>query len=170
LEDFVTTDTMQRTESSGLSAVLRKILVTEDRLAPAIMRLTLAVVMFPHGAQKMLGWFGGDGFSAAMTGFTEGQGLPWLVAFLVIIAEFLGSIGLALGVATRACAAGIAAVMVGAVLTVHLQYGFFMNWGGQKAGEGFEFHLLAIGLAIALMVAGGGKASLDRAITRRMRE
>jgi putative oxidoreductase len=105
-----------------------------------------------------------------MTNFTEGQGLPWIVAFLVIIFEFFGAICLALGLATRLFAAGIASVMVGAIFTVHLEFGFFMNWGGQQAGEGFEFHLLAIGLAVALMVAGGGLASVDRAITRRMRE
>ncbi|QDG52312.1 DoxX family protein [Persicimonas caeni] len=163
----MTTDTLHRTDSRSSTSLWTKLFVTEDRWAPAILRLTLAVVMFPHGAQKLLGWFGGGGYSATMTNFTEGMGLPWIVAFLVIIIEFFGALALALGAATRLAAAGIGAVMIGAIVTVHAQHGFFMNWGGNQAGEGFEFHLLALGIVVALMVAGGGSGSIDRMLTTR---
>jgi len=129
-------------------------------------RLLLAVVMFPHGAQKALGWFGGYGWSGTM-GFLTGQvGLPAALAALVIGIEFLAPLFLVAGLATRAAALGIAAVMVGAVVTVHLPFGFFMNWSGAQGGEGFEYHLLALGLAVALLLEGAGRASLDRLLAR----
>jgi putative oxidoreductase len=123
------------------------------------------VVIFPHGAQKLLGWFGGYGFSGTMGYFTDQVGLPWIIAFLVVIIEFFGSLALIVGAATRLAALGIGAVMAGAVLTVHGKVGFFMNWSGNQSGEGFEFHLLAIGIALALILVGGGRASVDGAIS-----
>lgn len=140
----------------------KKLLRTNDDVGPAILRWTLAVVMFPHGAQKALGWFGGYGFAGTMGYLTESIGLPWILALLVIGAELLGPLGLALGLLSRPAAFGIAAVMVGAVVTTHLPHGFFMNWGGAQAGEGFEYHLLVLGIALVLMVRGGGSFSLDR--------
>lgn len=140
---------------------------TDDTLAPLILRLFLGAVFFPHGAQKILGWFGGNGFIGTMQYFTEVHGLPWLIALLVIVAEFFGALALLAGFLTRLAAFGIGAVMTGAIVTVHWQFGFFMNWSGQKAGEGFEFHLLAIGIALALMLTGGGTASVDRAVARK---
>lgn len=140
---------------------MRWLLATSPSLAGLVLRLGLAVVMFPHGAQKVLGWFGGQGFEAQMQAFTE-QGLPWIVALLVILAEFLGPIGLLVGFLTRIAALGIGAVMVGAIVTVHGEYGFFMNWFGEKAGEGFEYHILAIAIALALVIQGAGCWSLDR--------
>lgn len=138
-------------------------LIRTDRdVASLVLRLTLAAVIFPHGAQKLLGWFGGYGFSGTMGFFTEQVGLPGLLAFLVIFIEFFGALALAAGVLGRAAAAGVASVMVGAVLTTHLPNGFFMNWSGAQAGEGFEFHLLAIGIALAVMLKGSGAASVDR--------
>ncbi len=133
-------------------------------VVPVVLRLTLAVVMFPHGAQKTLGWFGGHGFKGTMQFFAK-SGIPAPLALLAIMAEFLGSIGLALGLLTRLAALGIAVVMLVATLTVHRQHGFFMNWFGNQQGEGFEYHLLALGLAIALIVSGGGAWSLDALIT-----
>ena len=118
--------------------------------------------MLPHGAQKALGMFGGGGFAATMKGMSQGMGIPSIIVLLVIASEFLGSMGLILGVATRFCAFGTFAVMMGAIFMVHLPNGFFMNWFGQKAGEGFEFHLLAIGMAVALIITGGGRWSVDR--------
>ena len=118
--------------------------------------------MLPHGAQKALGMFGGGGFAATMKGMSQGMGIPSIIVLLVIVSEFLGSMGLILGVATRFCAFGTFAVMMGAIFMVHLPNGFFMNWFGQKAGEGFEFHLLAIGMAVALIITGGGRWSVDR--------
>jgi putative oxidoreductase len=127
-------------------------------------RLALGIVIFPHGAQKVLGWFGGHGFAGTMTFFTGTMGLPYLVALLVVLAEFLGSLGLIAGALTRIAALGIGSVMLGAILMVHLPNGFFMNWGGTQAGEGFEYHLLAIGLVLILLLRGGGALSIDRII------
>lgn len=143
--------------------MLRKLFTTTHDVWPLILRLTLGLVMFPHGAQKLLGWFGGGGFSATMEGMT-GMGLPGGIVFLVIIAEFFGSLGLITGFLTRFSAFGIATVMLGAVATVHAKFGFFMNWSGQQQAEGFEYHLLVIGIAIVLMIRGGGLLSVDRAL------
>jgi putative oxidoreductase len=134
-------------------------------VVPVILRLTLAVVMFPHGAQKAFGWFGGHDFKGTMQYFVK-SGIPAPLAFLAIMAELLGPIGLALGLLTRLAALGIAAVMLVAILTVHRPHGFFMNWFGNQQGEGFEYHLLALGLAIALIISGGGAWSLDALIAR----
>ena len=142
--------------------MFKKFFYTEDTLAPLVIRVMLGVVMLPHGAQKLLGMFGGGGFTATMKGMSQGMGIPSVVVLLIIASEFLGSIGLILGVATRFCAFGTFSIMTGAIFMVHLPNGFFMNWFGNQAGEGFEYHLLAIGMAAALMIAGGGKWSVDR--------
>lgn len=139
---------------------------TEEDSSALVLRLMLAIVFFPHGAQKVLGWFGGHGLEGTLNYFTQSMGLPLAVAALVIAAEFLGSIGLFFGFLTRLAAFGIACVMLGAIFTVHLQHGFFMNWQGNQAGEGIEYHLLAIAIAVALMIKGGGRWSLDGAISR----
>jgi putative oxidoreductase len=144
--------------------MLRKLLATDNDLAPLVMRLILGIVFFPHGAQKALGLFGGHGLSATLDFFTQQMGLPLIAAVLVVAAEFLGSIGLVLGLFTRVAALGILAVMAGAVYLVHWQNGFFMNWMGSQQGEGIEYHLLAMALALALILRGGGLASVDRAI------
>jgi putative oxidoreductase len=130
------------------------------------MRLTLGLVMLPHGLQKVLGLFGGAGLQATMNVFTTKLGLPAPVAVLVILAESAGAIGLIVGFCTRLCALGIALVMGGAIFFVHGQNGFFMNWFGKQSGEGFEYHLLAIGLALALVIHGAGKWSFDQRIAR----
>jgi putative oxidoreductase len=142
------------------------LLRTNDDVVGLVLRLTLAVVMFPHGAQKALGWFGGHGFKGTMGYFTS-SGIPTVFGLLAIAAEFLGSLGVAVGLLTRVAALGIACVMVVAILKVHVPHGFFMNWYGKQQGEGFEFHLLVIGLAVALMIMGGGAWSLDRLIAAR---
>ena len=147
--------------------MLKKLLITGNDPALLVLRLILGGVFFMHGAQKVLGWFGGHGLSATLEAFTQGMGLPMAVALLVIAAEFLGPIGLVLGFLTRIAAAGIFAVMVGAIAMVHFKHGFFMNWFGKQAGEGYEYHLLAIAISLALVLGGGGMASLDRALSRR---
>lgn len=141
---------------------------TNDSFAQLIARLTLGIVMFPHGAQKALGWFGGFGFSGTMNFFTQQMHIPAPLAFLAIAAEFAGSIGLILGCLSRVAALGIGTNMVVAIATVHAPNGFFMNWYGTQKGEGFEYHLLAIGLALIVLFLGAGKASLDRLISRRL--
>ena len=146
--------------------MLRIIFGTQNDMAGLIMRLTLGGVMLPHGLQKVFGLFGGAGLQATMNAFTTKMGLPAPVAVLVILAESAGALGLIFGFCTRLCALGIALVMGGAVFFVHAQHGFFMNWFGRQSGEGFEYHLLAIGLALALVIHGAGKWSLDQRIAR----
>lgn len=141
---------------------------TADSWAGLLLRLTLGLVMFPHGAQKVLGWYGGYGFSGTLGFFTETMHLPWLVAFLVIIGEFFGSLGLLAGLLTRFSAASFIVIMLGAIAMVHLPHGFFMNWFGKQAGEGFEYHLLVIGLSLALLITGAGRWSADRIIAERI--
>jgi putative oxidoreductase len=145
---------------------LERLLATTGDVAPTIARLALGVVMFPHGAQKMLGWFGGYGYSGTMGYFTH-SGIPAVFAFLAIMAEFLGSIGLIIGALARVAAFGIAVNMVVAIVTVHASQGFFMNWFGNQKGEGFEYHLLAIALAAIVMVKGAGLKSVDRWLSAR---
>ena len=99
-----------------------------------------------------------------MANFTDRMHIPWFFALLAILAESLGSWGLIIGFLTRIAAFGVLCNMIVAILLVHLPNGFFMNWGGKQKGEGFEYHLLAIGICVALMIAGGGKGSVDRAI------
>jgi putative oxidoreductase len=141
---------------------------TNNSSAPLVARLTLGIVMFPHGAQKMLGWFGGYGFNGTMNSFTGTMHIPAALAFLAILAEFAGSLGLIIGLLSRAAAFGIATNMVVAIATVHGANGFFMNWFGNQKGEGFEYHLLAIGLALIVLFHGAGKASLDAMIQRKL--
>jgi putative oxidoreductase len=140
---------------------------TNNSFAPTLARLTLGIVMFPHGAQKVLGLFGGYGFSGTMKFFTEQMHIPALFAFLAIAAEFLGSLGLITGFLSRIAAFGIAVNMAVAVVMVHASNGFFINWFGNQKGEGFEYHILAIGLALIVMIYGAGKASLDGLIATR---
>lgn len=138
---------------------MRKLMLTDDDVSRFLVRLFLGIVFFPHGAQKLLGWFGGGGFSATMEGMT-GMGLPAVIVFLVIIIEFFGALGLIVGLLGRVAAFGVLCVMVGAIFTVHLKNGFFMS------NNGYEYHLLAIGMALAVIVGGSGAFSVDRAITK----
>jgi putative oxidoreductase len=143
--------------------MFRRFLRTDDDVSALVMRLTLGVVFFPHGAQKVLGWWGGPGASATIQGLAK-MGLPPVVTVLLMIAELGGSLLLILGFLTRLAALGIACVMTAAIFMVHSKMGFFMNWAGTQKGEGFEYHLLALGLAIALLIKGGGAFSVDRAL------
>lgn len=143
---------------------MRQLFATDEGWAGLILRWTAGLVMFPHGAQKLLGWFGGHGFEGTMGAFTQTLGLPWIVAFLVIIGESLGSLGLLAGLLTRVTAASFIVIMLGAIVMSHLPHGFFMNWFGQQQGEGYEYHLLVIGISLALIVTGAGRWSADRLI------
>lgn len=134
---------------------------TNDSFSYWIPRIMLGCVIFPHGAQKLLGLFGGFGFTDTMTYFTQTAGLPWVIAFLIIMGESFGSLGLIAGFCTRLSAFGLICIMVGAIIMVHSPNGFFMNWFGKQAGEGFEYHLLVIGTSIPLLISGGGKYSID---------
>ena len=143
---------------------IRSLLATDNALSPVALRTTLAIVMFPHGAQKTVGWFGGYGWSGSMD-FLISMGLPGFVAAGIILLEFLGPLLLLAGLGTRAVALGFIGIMIGAITTVHAEHGFFMNWFGAQQGEGFEYHLLVIGAALALLFTGGGRWSADRRIS-----
>ncbi len=147
--------------------MFRKLMHTEADPVATLLRLALGVVIFPHGAQKALGLFGGYGFTGTMGFFTGQLHIPALFAFLAIAAEFAGSLGLISGLLTRVAAFGIFCNMLVATVLVHWQVGFFMNWYGAQQGEGYEYHLLAMALAVAVMIRGGGSASVDRALSRR---
>ena len=139
---------------------------TNDSFAPTLARLTLGIVMFPHGAQKVLGLFGGYGFHGTMNFFTQQMHIPAVFAFLAIAAEFLGSLGLITGFLSRIAAFGIAVNMVVAIVMVHAANGFFMNWYGNQKGEGFEYHLLTFGVALIVMIYGAGKLSVDALLAK----
>jgi len=139
---------------------------TDSSVGPLIARLVLGFVMLPHGLQKTFGLFGGHGFSGTMQFFTGMMHIPAAFAFLAIAAEFAGALGLIAGLFSRVAALGIAIVMAVAIVTVHAANGFFMNWMGQQKGEGFEYHLLALGLAGVVIIQGAGKASLDGLIAQ----
>jgi putative oxidoreductase len=141
------------------------VLNTDNDFVTTILRLVLGVVMFAHGAQKMTGWFGGEGFTATMKFFTQQMGLPAPLAFLAIAAEFFGGLGLIVGFLGRIAALGILCNMVVAIAAVHRRFGLFMNWFGQKRGEGYEYHLLAIAIALAVLIDGSGAWSIDRLLT-----
>ncbi len=145
--------------------MLSSIFRTDNDASALIARLALGIVILPHGLQKLLGMFGGAGFTATVDYFVS-SGLPAFLAVLIIIGEAFGALGLILGFLSRLAALGIAIIMLGAILTVNIKFGFFMNWMGTQAGEGFEFHILAIGLALVVLLKGGGLWSVDAAITR----
>jgi putative oxidoreductase len=125
-------------------------------------RVTLGVVFFAHGAQKVLGWFGGAGLKGTLRTMHDHLHLPIPVAFLAVMSEFLGGAGLIVGLLSRVAAVGVCATMLSAIVMVHWRNGLFMNWFGDRKGHGIEYHLLAIALAIAIVVRGSGAASLDR--------
>lgn len=163
----MTSHSLTSQASSRPARLLALLLATDRALAPTLLRATLALVMFPHGAQKALGWFGGYGWSGTM-GFLTGQiGMPSPAAALVILLEFLGPLLLLTGLLTRAIGLGFIGIMLGAITTVHAEHGFFMNWYGAQKGEGFEFHLLVIGAAAALVLTGAGRWSIDGKLAER---
>jgi putative oxidoreductase len=145
--------------------MIRKIFATDDNTATVILRLVLGVVFFTHGAQKLLGWFGGYGFSATMGLFTGMLHIPAPLAFLAIAAEFFGGLGLILGLLTRIAAFAIGINMIVAIVMVHGAFGFFMNWTGAQKGEGFEYHVLVLAMVVFLIIYGVGAFSVDRALT-----
>ena len=152
-----------------MTTFIKYLFQTNDKFSYWVPRVILGCVMLPHGAQKLFGWFGGFGFTNTMTYFTQTTGLPWIIAFLIVMGESLGSLGLIVGFFTRLSALGLICIMVGAITTVHIPNGFFMNWFGKQAGEGFEYHLLVIGMSIPLLISGGGKYSVDALIHKNFR-
>jgi putative oxidoreductase len=148
---------------------MRRLLATEDTASLTVLRVFLATVMFPHGAQKVFGWFGGPGFTGTMEMFTHAMGIPYIFALAAVLAEFLGPILLVAGALTRLAALVVGVDIAVAAILVHLPNGFFMNWAGKQAGEGFEYHILVAGMSLALVIGGGGKWSVDRVLSLRHR-
>ncbi|SKA05693.1 putative oxidoreductase [Chitinophaga eiseniae] len=144
--------------------MLKRLLQTDENLTSFIIRVTVAIVMLPHGLQKLLGMFGGHGFKATMNFFTS-NGTPAFLAFLVIISESIGSLLILFGFTTRLWALMLTIIMLVAA-SMHTGNGFFMNWGGTQAGEGFEFHILTLGILVALLIKGAGRWSVDRQLTK----
>jgi putative oxidoreductase len=160
----LTADRYDNLSSSTFSRITHALLATDQSTLLTVLRIALGVVILPHGLQKTVGWFGGYGFGATMDAFVSG-GIPAFFAFLAIAAESAGAIGLITGFTTRIAAFGIGVTMLVAS-QMHKVNGFFMNWTGQQKGEGIEFHILAIGVAIALMIGGAGRFSLDRLLSK----
>lgn len=142
------------------------VLRTNNDWPGMILRLTAGLMMLPHGLQKLAGWFGGFGFMGTMNYFTNTMKLPWIISLLVILIESVGAIGLISGAFTRLWALGFIVVMIGAMVTTNFKNGLFMNWYGTQSGEGYEYHLLVIGICLALLVTGGGKFSVDGILHR----
>ena len=144
------------------SRCIQRITAT-DRTSSALLvaRLTLGIGIFAHGGQKLFGLFGGQGFAATMHMFTDMLHIPAWLAVIAILVEGISSLALILGAGVRKNAFLIAVLLITAVALVHWQYGFYANWMGDQAGEGFEYHFLAIGLALALMLGGAGRWSVD---------
>ena len=143
-----------------------KLLNTQDSWELVILRVILGLVIFPHGAQKLLGWFGGCGFMGTMNFFTEIAGLPWIIGVLVVVVEFFGAIALVAGIGTRIIAAFYIIITLGTMFSSHVQHGFFINWYGNQAGEGVNFFLLWMASAAALLLDGAAKYSLDKLIMK----
>ncbi len=145
-----------------------KLFETKNDVAPLVLRVLLGILLLPHCLQKLFGWFGGEGYSGTMEFFTGSMGLPAILASLYMLAEPLACMGLISGFMTRIAAFFIAVEMAMDVAMIHVSYGFFMNWNGDKDGEGIEYHLLVIVITVALMLRGGGKWSVDSAISKIM--
>jgi putative oxidoreductase len=144
--------------------MIESLLRTRPDWTIAVVRMVLGLIFFAHGAQKMLGWYGGSGLAKTMRMFTEHVHLPSILAFLVIAGEFLGGVGLIVGLFSRIAALVIAVTMLGAIATVHFRFGLFLNWFGDQKGHGVEYHLLAIALAVVVVIKGAGAFSLDRVV------
>lgn len=148
-----------------LTSLLQSLVATGDSFAPVFLRLALGLMIFPHGAQKLLGWFGGFGFTGSMGYFTGTVGTPWIVGLLVILGEFFGGLLLIAGFGTRFAAASLVVIMLGAAWQLRGN-GFFMNWFGNQKGEGVELFVLAVGIGLALVVTGAGRWSVDSLLAR----
>ena len=156
--------------TSALRSALRALVATDAAAAPLVARVSLGLLLFPHGAQHALGWFGGYGFAGTLGWMTDTLGFPAPLAALAIVVELLAPIALVLGVGSRLAAVGLVGLMAGAIAT-HLPNGFFMNWfGALPAGaEGFEYHLVVVALAAVVVIAGAGRLSVDRRLATALR-
>lgn len=131
------------------------------------LRVVAAAMILPHGAQKLLGWFGGNGFEATISGFANYLGIPPFFGVLAVLAESAGGLLLLFGLFSRISAFGLAVTMIVAVFTVHIHNGLFMNWTGKAAGEGFEYHILYFSIVFVILVKGAGAFALDSLLAKK---
>ncbi len=141
------------------------LLQTDGSVAALIIRVALGVVMFAHGAMMALGCFGGPGLMVAARQLKQQAGVPVAAGVFFTLVELFGALALIVGLLTRPAALGIAVIMIGAA-RIHLRDGFFMNWFGQKSGEGYEYCLLALAMALSAIITGAGALSLDGLLAR----
>jgi putative oxidoreductase len=132
-----------------------------------IARVVVGVVVMAHGAQKLLGWFGGYGFAGTIDYFTQTVGIPYLLGLLIILVESFGMVALVVGLFSRVLSAGVIFIMAGAIAAEHGKFGFFLNWSGSQGGEGFEYHLLMVALASIVVLVGPGMFSVDHVLAGR---
>ena len=142
-----------------------QVLKTTENWGATAIRVALGIVLFSHGAQSMLGWFGGFGLKATIEFLSSTMGLPAFIGFVVICIQFFGSIMLLTGAFTRVAALGVFGIFVG-MATYHFDYGFHMNWSGVNAGEGYEYHVLVLAMCMMLLISGGGALSVDGKIMK----
>ena len=142
--------------------MMKKLFATDPANWTALIaRIGLATVVFPHGAQKLFGWFGGYGFQGTMGYMTTQGGLPYIVALLVILIESIAALMILFGLGTRVAALGIFGLFAIIAIQYHSSFGFFMNWAGTQKGEGLEYFILLLSLSVLLLISGGGRASAD---------
>jgi putative oxidoreductase len=138
-----------------------------ELIAPLMIRIPLGLIFMAHGSQKLFGAFGGLGLTGTFKSFEDKMGIPPIFTLLAIIAEFGGGFGILSGFLTRLSAAGISAVMLVAIYKVHWAHGFFLHMSGTIGrGHGIEFSIALLGMALYLMIAGGGRWCLDRLVFR----
>jgi putative oxidoreductase len=147
--------------------VFNLIFSTHSNFTGLALRLTLGIVLYPHAVQKLFGWFNGPGLSGEMQFMTTQAGLPVFLAVMAIIVECTGTFMLLTGAGTRIAAIALFCLFIGMITTFHFQHGFFMNWFGKlpSGKEGFEYHLLVLGLCITIFLEGGGSFSIDKWLT-----
>ncbi len=141
--------------------LLLKVTDTSPELSSFVLRMSLGIMILPHGLQKLFGWFGGFGFQNTISFFSKNLGIPKILGALVIFVEVFGGLALLLGLGTRLAAGAVGFVLLVAAFLLHTKHGFFMNWFGNQSGEGVEFFIIALAIAVALIFQGGGKFSLD---------
>ena len=152
-----------------MKTLIARLTSTDQNSSALIIRLVLGIVLFAHGAKSLLGWFGGAGFESTMYYLTNIMQLPVVIGLSVILLQFFGAILLLLGVLVRPLALAVAGMFAGMILTVHFDHGFFMNWFGNKSGEGYEYHILVLALCAALLIQGAGRISVDYLINQKTR-
>ena len=136
-----------------------------DLFAPLMIRIPLGLIFMAHGSQKLLGMFGGHGLTGTFKIFEDKMGIPPIFTLLAIVAEFGGGFGIITGFMTRLSATGISVVMLVAIYKVHWAHGFFLNMNCVAGrGHGIEFNMALLGMALYLMVSGGGRWCLDRLV------